>query len=121
MFFHRFKLLCDEQGISIYKAATSIGLNRAAANKWKNGSVPNGQTLTKLAAFFNVSNDYLLGNADDRASAAYPDSPSPAKDDCNLVRIAARDGSYRERYLTDDQLAALTAILDQMPDVPDDL
>ena len=61
MFFDRFKQLCDENGISIYKAATEIGLNRAAANKWKGGSIPNGQTVTKLADFFGVTNDYLLG------------------------------------------------------------
>lgn len=65
MFFHRFKQLCDEKGISIYKAATEIGLNRAAANKWKAGSVPNGQSLNKLADYFGVSTDYLLGNVND--------------------------------------------------------
>lgn len=65
MFFDRFKQLCDEKGISIYKAATEIGLNRAAANKWKAGSIPNGQTLTKLADLFGVTNDYLLGKEND--------------------------------------------------------
>lgn len=39
----------------------------------------------------------------------------------NVLRLAGRDGSYLERTLTDDQLRALTAILDQMPDVSDDL
>lgn len=61
MFFDRFKQLCDKKDISIYKAATEIGLNRAAANKWKVGSIPNGQTLTKLADYFGVSESYLLG------------------------------------------------------------
>ena len=62
MFYDRFKQLCDEKGISIYKAATDIGLNRAAANKWKSGSIPNGQTLNKLADYFEVTNDFLLGH-----------------------------------------------------------
>ena len=34
----------------------------------------------------------------------------------NVLRIAGRDGSYEERYLTDGQLAAVKAIIDQMPD-----
>ena len=67
MFFDRFKQLCDEKGISIYKAATEIGLNRAAANKWKAGSIPNGQTITRLADYFGVTNDYLLGKETKKA------------------------------------------------------
>ena len=39
----------------------------------------------------------------------------------NVVRIAGRDGSYEERYLTDSQLAAVKAIIDQMPDATEDL
>lgn len=69
MFFDRFKKLCDENNVSIYKAATEIGLNRAAANKWKAGSIPNGQTLTKLADYFGVTNDYLLGKDNEKAPA----------------------------------------------------
>ncbi len=61
MFFDRLKQLCAAKGISIYKAATEIGLNRAAANKWKVGSIPNGQTLGKLADYFGVSVGYMLG------------------------------------------------------------
>lgn len=60
MFFDRLKLLCDRRGVSPYKACTDIGLNRAAVAKWKNGSVPNGQTLAKIAEYFGVSTDYLL-------------------------------------------------------------
>jgi hypothetical protein len=42
-------------------------------------------------------------------------------DNRNVLRLAGRDGSYLERTLTDDQLKALTAILDQMPDASNDL
>lgn len=66
MFFDRFRDLCDQKGISTYKAATEIGLNRGAVNKWKNGSVPNGQTLAKMAEFFGVTTDYLLGDSEQK-------------------------------------------------------
>lgn len=62
MFFDRLKILCDEKGISPYKACTDVGLNRAAVAKWKNGSIPNGQTLAKIAEYFGVTVDYLLGS-----------------------------------------------------------
>ena len=62
MFFDRLKELCAAKGISTYKAATDVGLNRAVVAKWKNGSQPNGATAMKLAEYFEVSVDYLLGN-----------------------------------------------------------
>lgn len=62
MFFDRFKELCQEKGISVYKACTDIGLNRSAVNKWKQGGQPNGTTLASFAKYFGVSVDYLLGN-----------------------------------------------------------
>lgn len=67
MFFAKLKKLCDEKGISTYKACTEIGLNRAAVAKWKNGSIPSGSTATKLANYFGVSVDYLLGNETEKA------------------------------------------------------
>lgn len=62
MFFDRFKELCEEKGVSVYKACTDIGLNRSAVNKWKQGGEPNGTTAARFAKYFGVSTDYLLGN-----------------------------------------------------------
>lgn len=100
-FFDRFKQLCDERGISIYKAATAVGLNRAAANKWKNGSVPNGQTITKLADYFGVSNDYLLGK---EKTPANDDERSRGHDVLDEVDIAFY-GDFKE--LTEDDKATV--------------
>ena len=64
MFFNRFKTLCDERNISVYHACTQIGLNRSAVAKWKAGGKPNGTTAGKLAEFFGVTTDYLLGQSE---------------------------------------------------------
>lgn len=61
MFFDTFSALCTKAGVSTYKACTDCGLNRSAVAKWKNGSVPNGATAAKLAAYFGISVDALLG------------------------------------------------------------
>ncbi len=66
MFFNRFKELCDERGISVYRACTEIGLNRSAVAKWKAGGKPNGTTSARLAEYFGVTTDYLLEQTDDR-------------------------------------------------------
>ncbi len=66
MFFNRFKQLCDQKEISVYRACTDIGLNRSAVAKWKNGGKPNGSTAAKLADYFGVTTDYLLGQSEER-------------------------------------------------------
>ena len=72
MFFTRFKQLCDQKNISVYRACTDIGLNRSAVAKWKSGGKPNGSTAAKLAAYFEVTTDYLLGQSDDRTPGETP-------------------------------------------------
>lgn len=39
-----------------------MGLSRTSVVKWKAGSIPTGATLNKIAEYFGVSVDYLLGN-----------------------------------------------------------
>ena len=62
MFYDIFLQLCDKKGVKPTPAALAIGVSSAAAAKWKKGSTPSGDTLQKIADYFNVSVDYLLGN-----------------------------------------------------------
>ena len=64
MFFEQFSKLCQEAGVSVYKACTDVGLNRSAVAKWKAGATPNGATAARLAEYFGVSVGYLLGRED---------------------------------------------------------
>lgn len=62
MFFDRFKQLCEAKGVSCKKAVMDVGLSNSLATKWKNtGATPSGETLQKLAAYFGVTIDDLLG------------------------------------------------------------
>lgn len=62
MFYDRFKQLCEKKGVSCNKAAIEIGLSNATPTKWKKtGATPVGETLDRIAAYFNVSTDFLLG------------------------------------------------------------
>ena len=70
MFFNRFKQLCDQRDIGVYRACMDIGLNRSAVAKWKNGGKPNGSTAAKLADYFGVTTDYLLGQSEEREPGA---------------------------------------------------
>lgn len=62
MFYDVYKTLCEQRGISLSRAAAEIGLSNATVTKWKKtGAAPTGETLTRVAAYFGVSVDRLLG------------------------------------------------------------
>lgn len=66
MFYDRFAELCSERNISANKAATDIGLSNSTVTKWKKtGAVPQTATLSKIAEYFNVSMNYLLGETEE--------------------------------------------------------
>lgn len=69
MFYDRFKYLCDQKGISCKKAVMDIGLSNSIATKWKKtGATPNGDTLIKIAGYFQISVLELLDNDNKPAS-----------------------------------------------------
>lgn len=62
VFYDIYKALCEQRGVSLSRAAAEIGLSNATVTKWKKtGAAPGGDTLTKVAAYFGVSVDKLLG------------------------------------------------------------
>lgn len=60
MFWDRFYMMCTVVGKSPNSVCKELGFSNATATKWKNGSVPKGETLKKIADYFQVSTDYLL-------------------------------------------------------------
>ena len=70
MFFDIFYELCKIKGVSCKKAAEEIGLSNSITTKWKKtGATPSGETLEKVAAYFGVSTDYLLGKEEQKKPA----------------------------------------------------
>ena len=65
-FWDVFSKLCNEIGKKPNPVGKEIGVSSAAIANWKTGSIPNGETLMKIADYFNVSVDYLLGRTDER-------------------------------------------------------
>ena len=71
MFYDVFKKLCDEKGITPTKASTEIGFSKGSVSYWKSkwqqgkDAKPDSYTAAKIADYFGVSVDYLLGRTDD--------------------------------------------------------
>lgn len=117
----RLKQLRSERKITQLEMAQMLGVDRSTYVKYERGnSEPPNSTLCKLADFFNVSVDDLLGRSSDHpadTAGEQKETPTPiSEDERNIVRMAGRDGSYVVRRLSDEQYAAVKALLDQLPD-----
>lgn len=67
-FYAIFEQLCNERGITPTQVARDNGLTQQTVSHWKTrGSTPKAETVQKLADYFNVSVDYLLGTEKEKA------------------------------------------------------
>lgn len=64
MFWDILNKICKEKNLTPNSIAKEIGASNSTANKWKNGTIPNGETLIKISDYLGVSIDYLLGRED---------------------------------------------------------
>lgn len=64
-FLDRLLFLISKNHITKNKLLTDLGLSKNSFVDWSNrGTVPSGDVLSKIADYFNVSVDYLLGRTD---------------------------------------------------------
>lgn len=55
----------DERGISAAELTRGAGITRGLTTQWKQRKQnPSSEAITKIASYFNVSTDYLLGKTD---------------------------------------------------------
>lgn len=65
-FFEQYSRLCKERGMSANGVAKEIGLPSSSVTYWKRGSLPQQRTLERVAEYFGVPVDYLLGYTDEK-------------------------------------------------------
>lgn len=64
MFWDNFYNACIQKGIKPNPLAKQLNIASGSMTTWKNGKIPNGETLIKIADYLDVSVDYLLGRTD---------------------------------------------------------
>lgn len=80
--FTRIKELCEKRGISINKLESEVGMSQYSITRWKSSNSPTVDKLLRVAQYFRVSLDYLVGQADVA-------SPSPeVQATCNLTGLS---------------------------------
>lgn len=61
-FYDRFVFLCNQKGVKPSRAASECNINRSNVTNWKNnGYTPRGDVLQRIAEYFEVPVDVLLG------------------------------------------------------------
>lgn len=99
--FERIKFLADKQKISLKSLASILGFSENYFYNMKNTkSSPSSEILTKVADYFNVSVDYLLG----REEASKSEIQKPK------VQILARQ---MDTKLTDDEIDMLGTLIEK--------
>lgn len=65
MFYDLYLELCLKKNVSPTRAALEIGVSKSTPTTWKKrGLTPQGETLSKIANYFDVTTDYLLTGED---------------------------------------------------------
>lgn len=60
--YERFKKLCDMKGVKASNVMKELGISNSVVANWKaRNGLPNSQTAIKIADYFGVSTDEILG------------------------------------------------------------
>lgn len=121
----RIKKLRQDKGLTLEQVAEVVGVGKSTVRKWETGMIANMRRdkIADLAKALGTTPAYLMGwkEDEDKKDSLDETKLTGGQSDRNVIKIAGRDGSFRELRLTDDQMKALNAFIDLLPEVPDDL
>ena len=113
MFKQNFINLCNKKGVAPTAACRAVGLSNATFTCWTDESVPRRATLQRIADYFNVSIDYLLGKEQEKKTPSKVLSssfPFPPQETALVI-------AYRTHP---NEQAAVNKLLD-VPTSPDEI
>lgn len=76
--------ICQQHGTTPTALCKALGLSTSMVTNWKNGRIPNGATLQKIADYFSVSVDELLGN--EKKEPAISPAPNLSPEEALLLQ-----------------------------------
>ncbi|MEE0782324.1 MAG: helix-turn-helix transcriptional regulator [Negativibacillus sp.] len=79
-----FAQLCKQHGVTPYKVSKETGVSQPTLSEWKKGTyTPKQDKLQKIADYFGVTLDYLMGNthADEQTPPEKQKAPTLNKKD----------------------------------------
>lgn len=110
---NRLKELRKRENITQVQFARIFDISAGTIAMWETGKrEPDIDTIIKIADYFNVSVDYLLGKSENKKAPTGDNTDGHI----NVVKIRGRDGSFVEKHLTDEQLTLLKGMIEQFPE-----
>lgn len=111
------KSLCDEKGITNAELERTLDLANGSVARWIKGAAPNSTALEKVADYFKVSADYLLGRTVERATLEEwnkkHDATKLSPETKAIETIAAH---LEDKNLTDKKIKLLKQYIDALFD-----
>lgn len=116
--FDRVKKLCEEQKISVVQLEERLDFSRNSLYSWKRNK-PSSEKLEKVADYFDVSTDYLLGRTDKKRyyDLTEEDEKDIQKELENMIEsmnkntaFAAADGSTIDELDEEDKELLLASL-----------
>lgn len=115
MFYDVYCDLCARRKISPTRAAIEIGLSKGTPTTWKKmGTTPQAAQLQKIADYFGVTVDYLLGN-EQKEKPATNEGDEPLED-CIVLHM---DGKTKRYKFTQKQLDLMAEMIKQLGEEKD--
>ena len=71
-FFEIYATLCNQNGKSPNAVAKELEISSGSVTWWKQGKIPHAPTLKKIADYFGVTTEYLLGKETNEAEKENP-------------------------------------------------
>lgn len=106
MFYDRLNALCKDNNMSVSVFVRDVlHLSSSSATGWKKGASPSSDIVLKIAKYFNVSTDYLLGISDIPTQYSYI---SEFEDLAEKVDVSLYGHSRKER--AEEMLKLLASI-----------
>jgi len=75
VFGSRLRNLRESRNLRQDDVADLFGMNKSAVSQWENGRIPHPTILSKLADYFGVTTDYLLGRVASPTDQLVPERP----------------------------------------------
>ncbi|EMG27502.1 prophage ps1 protein 15 [Listeria fleischmannii 1991] len=111
--FERIQILAKGKDKSLQQIAEDLGFSKNLFYRWKTSS-PKGEDLAKVANYFNVSTDYLLGRTEKKYFELTSDEKKDIAEEADEILAGIKDGTNFNFYgepATPEQLERIRVAL----------
>lgn len=115
------KSLCNKKGITVSALGVELGLGKNSITRWDENK-PSVDRVQKVADYFGVSVDYLLGRTDDPHPAISNDDVKNAIDEyvkskgkqSTVIRYNGKEQTYETLDMTDEEWEIAQATIEAL-------